>query len=1006
MHNFKKSVAAIAVAASLGLSFNAMAASEALSGSVNAANASEYTVQAKDPKTGSTRTVSVNADGSFRFAKMETGVYHVIVMKNGTKVAEDDVRVSLGSSAFAAFDLNENIESIEVRGARISSIDLSTTDSGLVIGESELDIMPIARNMTAVALLAPGTVQGDSGFGNTASFGGASVSENACFINGLEVTNTRNGLGCGSVPFEFYKEFQVKTGGYSAEFGRATGGTINAVTKSGTNDWEFGATANWTPSGLTEDGQVSRADGGTGVVFTDDRNDEFSSFDYSISASGPIIEDTLFIYALINPRDIDNNYAINANGRYGALDEFDTRESSGGDNLFWGAKIDWDISDNHRLSYFAYSNRNDTVENRYSYDAETQVRGDNIGTFLNMRGGDAQSISYTGYLTDDLNISALWGKIETQFLTNALDLNDNCPFVDDQRTNPTVVASRCGSGTTKNSANEDTNTQIRFDAEYLIGDHNFKAGYETQDRSSINAREPIGGHQYTYTNLAVGASLPNNIYTNNTGAVQDIVRDRIFAGGGFSVDMTAYYLEDQWQLTDNLMLSIGLRKDKFSGQGVTGVELFDFDTSIAPRLGFTWDVAGDDESKLYGTYGTYYLPVANNTIFRAASGVSDVRTYYTFTGIDGTNGTPTGLSSVGQVVNSISAIPSKPLFQSEEADPFSRDEYIIGYETALTDDLTVSVRGIYREVTSALDDYCGAFALPYCLLVNPGKSATAFKDGVYYYGRGDERNNIDADNIDWSVLGNADGIPDPGTRTTTTVEQLGLPEANNEYTALQGTLDYRAEDLTLKFIYTWSRSVGNFEGAVKSDINQTDAGVTQDFDFPALMEGADGYQANDRRHVFKAFGSYSVTDDLSIGFNAILSSGKPKSAFGAGHPRSDDGEWYGSYGDTFYIFQGCPDDNGDGACQQAEKDYNFIPRGTVGRTPWTFNMDLNMSYNFEMNGIDTRLSLDIFNVLNSQSVIKINEHYESSEGTVNAYYGAAQAWQAPRSVRVGFEARF
>ncbi|MCJ8272001.1 MAG: carboxypeptidase-like regulatory domain-containing protein, partial [Psychrosphaera sp.] len=153
-----------------------MAASEALSGSVNAANASEYTVQAKDPKTGSTRTVSVNADGSFRFAKMETGVYHVIVMKNGTKVAEDDVRVSLGSSAFAAFDLNENIESIEVRGARISSIDLSTTDSGLVIGESELDIMPIARNMTAVALLAPGTVKGDSGFGNTASFGGGAVS--------------------------------------------------------------------------------------------------------------------------------------------------------------------------------------------------------------------------------------------------------------------------------------------------------------------------------------------------------------------------------------------------------------------------------------------------------------------------------------------------------------------------------------------------------------------------------------------------------------------------------------------------------------------------------------------------------------------------------------------------------------------------------------------------------------------------------------------------------------
>jgi hypothetical protein len=1012
MHNFKKSVAAIAVAASLGLSFNAMAASEALAGSINAANASEYTVQAKDPKTGSTRTVSVNADGSFRFAKMETGTYQVVVMKNGTKVAEDNVRVALGSSAFAAFDLNENIESIEVRGARISSIDLSTTDSGLVIGESELDVMPIARNMTAVALLAPGTVQGDSGFGNTASFGGASVSENACFINGLEVTNTRNGLGCGSVPFEFYKEFQVKTGGYSAEFGRATGGTINAVTKSGTNDWEFGATANWSPDGLQESGSVSRGRGGTGAVFADERNDEFSQMDYSISASGPIIEDTLFIYALVNPRDVDNNFAWNSRSRTSPLGlaRYYERESSGGDNLFWGAKIDWDISDDHRLSYFTYSNKNDTVETRYDYNPDTGVidYSDTSDRHLRNRGGKAQSVSYTGYLTDDLNISALWGEIETDFLNNALNVDDNCPFVDDQRDNASISPCGAGAGGTKNGSDQDKNTQYRLDAEYLIGDHNFKMGYDSQERDSARTQEPIGGHSYTLITLDPGQSIAAINYTNSTNAPIDYSRDRVFAGGGgFGVELSAWYLEDQWQVSDNLMLSIGLRKDKFKGHGTTGVELFSFNTSIAPRLGFTWDVAGDGESKLYGTYGVYYLPVANNTIFRAASGVSDITTYSTFTGTDSSNGTPTGLSTIGQAVNSIANIPAKAIFQTEEADPFSRDEWIIGYETSLSDDLTVSVRGIYREVTSALDDYCGAYALPYCLLVNPGKSATAYKDGVHYYGPGDERNNFDPENPDWSLWPyGADGIPDEGTRTTVSAETLGLPEAKNEYTALQGTLDYRAEDFTLKFIYTWSRSVGNFEGAVKSDINQTDAGVTQDFDFPALMEGADGYQANDRRHVFKAFGSYSVTEDLSIGFNATLSSGKPMSAFGKGHPRSDEPDWFGSYGDTFYIFQGCPDDNGDGACQQAEKDYNFIPRGTVGRTPWTFNMDLNLAYSFEMNGIDMRASFDVFNILNSQSVTKINEHYESNEGAVNEMYGAAYDWQTPRSVRLGFEARF
>jgi hypothetical protein len=1018
MHNFKKSVAAVAVAASLGLSFHAAAASSALAGNVNVSNASDYTVTAKDPKTGFSRTVSVNADGSFRFAKMETGNYTVIVEKNGTKVAEDKIRVALGSNAFASFDLNENVESIEVRGARISSIDLSTTDSGLVIGESELDVMPVARNMTAVSLLAPGTVEGDSGFGTqTASFGGASVSENACYINGLEVTNTRNGLGCGSVPFEFYKEFQVKTGGYSAEFGRATGGTINAVTKSGTNDWEFGATANWSPDSLQEEGQVSRSNGGTGTVFADERSDEFSSFDYSISAAGPIIEDTLFIYALVNPRNVDNNFAwASGSARFSGIDEYRERESSGSDNLFWGTKIDWDITDNHRLSYFGYSNRNDTVETRFGYDANTQVKtATPVGVFLRERGGDAQSVSYTGYITDDLNVSAMWGEIESEYSTNNLQADENCPFVTDNRTNPANPAVRCGSGTELSAANKDKNTQYRFDLEYTIGDHNVKFGVDIQERETERRTAPIGGHSWTYATLAPGGSIQGNagaLFTNQTGANLDYVSDRIFAGGGgFTSDLFAWYIEDQWQITDNLLLSLGLRKDKFEGDGTTGLQLFDFDTSIAPRLGFTWDVKGDGESKLYGTYGKYYLPMANNTIYRAASGVSDVTSYYSFTGIDGTNGTPTGIQPISgdlsssQNISSIPVVPTKDIFQTQEADPFARDEWIIGYETSVTDDLTVSVRGIYRDVTSALDDYCGSFAFPYCLMVNPGKDATAYKDGVYYYGAGDPRNNFEPSNPDWSVFDLADGIADPGSLTTTTAEQMQLPEANNEYVALQTSANYRSEDFRLTFIYTWSRSTGNFEGAVKSDINQADAGITQDFDFPALMDGAQGYQANDRRHVFKAFGAYSATDNLSFGFNATLASGKPMSAFGAGYP-DDDPDVFGSYGDTFYIFTGCPDANGDGTCQQSEKTYNFNPRGTMGRTPWTFNVDLNASYAFTMNDVDMRFSLDVFNVLNSQGITKINEHYESAEGTVNPFYGSAYDWQAVRSVRFGFEARF
>src|SRR6202008_4460250 len=100
---------------------------------------------------------------------------------------------------------------------------------------------------------APGLTKGDGDLdsnGEGISFGGSSVAENTFYINGLNVTDFYNRVGFSSVPYAFYKEFQVKTGGYSVEFGRTTGGVINAVTRSGTNEFEYGTEVVWEPSSL------------------------------------------------------------------------------------------------------------------------------------------------------------------------------------------------------------------------------------------------------------------------------------------------------------------------------------------------------------------------------------------------------------------------------------------------------------------------------------------------------------------------------------------------------------------------------------------------------------------------------------------------------------------------------------------------------------------------------------------------------------------------------------
>lgn len=998
---FKRSVAAIAVSTVLGMT---SASAEDIKGTiaVTDGNTNGLTVKAVNKATGTTRTVELDADGSYRLAKLPSGQYEVTVTKGNTVLAKESVQVSLGRNAITNFEVvapSDDVEVIQVVGSSVSTIDLGSSDSGLIIGDVDIARMPIAQNITSVAMLAPGTVKGDSAFGNTASFGGSSVAENACYINGLEVTNTRQGLGCGEVPFEFYKEFQIKTGGYSAKYGRATGGTMNSITKSGTNDWEFAAIVQFQPEGLQEDGSFSRGKGGSGKVFRDERRDSDNKLDVTVSAGGPIIEDTLFFYGLINPRDVESSYTWGGD-EFSPNNEYRERDSSPSDNLFWGGKLDWDINEDHRLSLFGYSNRSDTEETIYSYDpnaTENGIIGGKIDSNLRKRGGEAQSLSYTGYMTDDFIVTALIGKIETEYETQSSNLV--CPSVTDSRNTDNPVTG-CGAGGDF-GANNDSNTQYRLDLEYTIGDHTIVGGIDYQERDSVRVSRPIGGHSYDYKTLAVGGDFQadNGALENTTGAAMDYVEDRIFDGGGsFNSELTAYYLEDKWQVNDNLVLDIGLRIDEFDSWGTTGKLLTSFKTDIAPRLGLTWDPVGNGESKVYATYGRYYLPVANNTIFRAASGVSDITTAYTFTGVDSSTGAPTGLAPLAetlgggtiadsQQVSGTPVVPEKGIFQAQEADPFSKDEYIVGYEQILNENYTLGLKGTFREVATALDDYCGRYAYPYCVMVNPGFDSSWYSDGYYWNGS------------DWGDSAfDDDGVPDEGSLTTYSAETMGLPKAKNEYTALETMIKYNEDNFRYTLTYTWSRSIGNFEGAVKSDIGQADAGITQDFDFPALMDGSDGYQPNDRRHVFKFFGSWEPMEDLLVGWNATLSSGRPLSLFGQGYP-SDDPNLNGGWGDLFYLAD--TDSSGE-----LTGTYTRHSRGSAGRTPWTFNIDLSAAYNFTISDIDMKASVNVFNVLNTQEATSMNEHYEASEGVVNQWHGAAYGFQTPRYVRIGFEARF
>jgi outer membrane receptor protein involved in Fe transport len=973
---FRKSVTALAVAASLGFSvpvFAAGSSTGSITGTVSGASSDGVTITVKNPAIGFERDIPLDNSGNFRFPQLAIGEYELVLSKAGKVLDSKAVRVTIGATSNATFELGAtdgNFERISVVGSSISAIDFNQSDSGLTIGEAEFDRLPVGRDITSITMLAPGTVKGDARFGNVASFSGSSVAENVCYINGMNVTDPEKGLGCGSVPFEMYKEFQVKTGGYSAQYGRSTGGVVNAVTKSGTNEWEFAATAYYTPDYIGE-GRVVRTQ--TGETFRDTTQNEWTELNTTISVGGPIIEDNLFFFALYNPRTRDRNYAYPSTvGGLRTRPDTHFHDDEKTDE-FWGLKLDWEINDRNRLSYFGFSDKSTTERTRTAWDDETQekVPGANPSYTDLDSGGETHTLSFNSDITDDFSMSAMIGKFETDL--DVVPGDFACPRVADNRANPTAVG--CGSGTTliKNFIEREV---LRIDFEWALGDHLLRFGYDQEDITANHTSvSPGAGATYAYDTIGAGAVIQGTEYINQTGAPQDFVAERIFVGGGeFTTENYAYYIEDQWTVNDQLNLTLGLRSDVATNYGKTGVAFVKLDNQIAPRLGLTYDPTGEGTSKIFANYGQYFFPVPINTNYRTASGVADKTDFLLFTGINAADGTPTGTTNVGTRVASSGTIPEPGLSAAPEYEAQSLAEYIVGYQTELNDEYSATVRATYRTTQNMGDDYCGREIDPsggggVCTLFNPGKGHTFGQDS------------------------DGDGFIDPGTLQYYSAEELALPDGKRDYSSLQFELVHRSADLSWTAQYVWSHSYGNNEGGVNSDNLQTDTGISSFLDFKASAVGANGNLPNDRRHAFKFYGSYNITDELALGWNSSLLDGRPLSIRGRSYPL--DGEFgQPGYGDTYYTLD------------PVTGEYNLNPRGSNGRAPWVFNLDVSMSYQFSINDVDGRLSLDVFNLLDTKQTLAMNELSETSSGTPNKFYGLAMDVQSPRQLRIGLNINF
>lgn len=985
-----------ALTVALGLCFasNVQAQSNTAGAVFGQASAGD-TVLVENPATGFKRSISVGSDGQYRASALPTGSYRVTLQRtDGTSSVRENVTVNVGTGTsvnFAAAPAGgaTNLETIQVTAALVNPIDVSSVESTTILTAEQIAKIPVPRDVTSVALLAPGTVKGDAAFGNLASFGGASVAENAYFVNGFNITNSFKGLNFANIPFEAIGEQQIKTGGYGAEFGRALGGVVNLVTKRGTNEFHAGGNIFYTASSLrATERDIYSPDGQ--LISDNSRDKDPTETIASVWASGALVKDTLFGYALLQygresgSRSYGDNLSV--------LNDSETAK-----NPNWLVKLDWNINDANLLEFTGFSDKRETERDVFSNPQGISQRQNYLGTVHDETGGNNYVMKYTGYLTDSFTLSALYGTGEykrsnyginaagERLIYDGVVSPDNaagiigaagCPVVSDGRPDavagliPAITSSCSFLGQNLGLTDaQDERDQFRIDAEWQLGSHLLRAGYDSDTFKSRDGEASEGGVAWRYV-VRQG---------------RDQVRRRVFqTGADVEVDSEAFYVEDTWSITDTFNAYVGLRWDSFENKNGEGQTYVKQDNQFGPRLGFSWDVNGDSTLKIFGNAGRYALPIAANVAVRGSSPSLYSQQYFDYTGVDPVTGAPTGLTEASALsyLNNEFGIGKDPrTIASKNLDPQYQDEYILGFQKAITDNFSGGVRAIYRDLKRSIDDQCDyrvfeqwaddngyaidsynpAFA--YCHIYNPGRDLNVDID-------------IDADGTLENVVIPADKLGPKSKRTYTAVEFFAEGQITDRF-FLQGS-------------YTWSKNKGNAEGGVKSDIGQDDTGVTQDFDYPELMVGADGYLPNDRRHTLKLFGNYEFNEQWSTGANFLYQSGRPINCFGV----------YGDdpvgYLNSYFSCDAGPVDPDTGS-----NGTTIVRRGSAGRTDDIFNLDLNVAYRPSFAEGRLAFKMDVFNVFNRQKALAVDESGEDSTGNplMGITYLTPTVYQAPRAVR-------
>lgn len=605
----------------------------------NGAVVSGASVNVKNVQTGSERTVVTNSDGFFTAPLLPLGRYRVTTDASGfSKSILENADVNVGQTLALRIDMKVGsaTETVDV-SAEPDSVDTARTELSTQINERSVENLPInRRDFSRFALLTPGVsiVQGPDG--DEITINGQKGIQNNVSIDGADSNNPFFGEQRGgqrpafTISLESIKEFQVVPVGASAEFGRSSGGFINAVTKSGTNQFSGAAFVFFRNQSLS--GQ--NPDAVTAGLPTED----FTNYQFGGNVGGPIKTDRAFFFLAYERNDGKSSKPNFIDPRL--VNIFATRFGSPGEQ---GVINRTNVADVLLGKVDVQVNKNNLLTLRHNFSRAEQVNGTfdvpTWGTSANGRETD-NSNSFIGQLVTNFSATLLnefrfqWAKEERPRFYDGPDLPDTTIGTFDGRT-----SYRFGRPFFLPVPSDDVRLQFTDNFTVISGNHAIKFGVDINRTRVSQTFIGFARGRYIFAAPTIDGAIQGfTDYINRTSRNGLSLYLQFAPIGNRTVEEAgtqAYttiepgvYVQDNWQVRPNLTLNLGFRwegqfqPDLINDPATTPYGQFlndprfpsdgtipDFKDGFSPRLALSWSPGSDRKTAIRLGAGIYYARI-------------------------------------------------------------------------------------------------------------------------------------------------------------------------------------------------------------------------------------------------------------------------------------------------------------------------------------------------------------------------------------------------------------